>query len=364
MIMKKWLTSLLLLSAILLTLLFQNSYAGRLHIETIPDNATIRLMNIKPKFQQGMNLMKGNYDVSIIKTGYQPYRNWINVGDNDKKLTIELTPLQRYPLTINTTPADAKIYIMNIEPKFQQGMLLLPGEYDVLVKKMGYPPKREWIEITDKAMTINVVLGQTGKFEIVEKVENPVSIPLSQPQPTIEPEITTPSQYHLYVKTTPSDAEIQFLNVQKTFQQGMLLPAGHYYLRITRQGYPTRRQWVKIKNEDVTLTVGLSSLPICFFSEESKDEMAILRSVKLKFYEDFVDASYYVQNMPFGLTNYSQFRGVKQDTQLHLIGLMEYEGQQEELKVQMQLQNNRLTFNIDGSQHVLMQTNCQDTPTQ
>jgi len=47
----------------------------------------------------------------------------------------------KYSLTINPTPSDAKIYIMNINPKYRRGMKLEKGSYTVKVMADGYKTK-------------------------------------------------------------------------------------------------------------------------------------------------------------------------------------------------------------------------------
>lgn len=54
-----------------------------------PGAATVKILNIKPKYYDGMWLSPGKYHIQIAKPGYQTYKQWI-VIDNDKELNIEL----------------------------------------------------------------------------------------------------------------------------------------------------------------------------------------------------------------------------------------------------------------------------------
>jgi len=49
---------------------------------------------------------------------------------------------ESYPLFIETVPFDAKIEILNIEPKYKLGILLNPGEYSIKISKKGYVTQR------------------------------------------------------------------------------------------------------------------------------------------------------------------------------------------------------------------------------
>ncbi len=66
----------------------------------------------------------------------------------------------KYSLTINATPSDSRIRIMNISPTYQPGIALKPGRYEVNVTRSGYQSKTMWIEITDSDVTIEVTLNR------------------------------------------------------------------------------------------------------------------------------------------------------------------------------------------------------------
>lgn len=67
--------------------------ASRLYVQTDPADANIRVLNIKPKFSQGMALEPGRYHLEIAARNYQTEKQWIEVkkGD-DTTLTIKLKP--------------------------------------------------------------------------------------------------------------------------------------------------------------------------------------------------------------------------------------------------------------------------------
>lgn len=64
----------------------------------------------------------------------------------------------KYSLTVNTNPFDARVRIMNIGPKYKDGIQLKPGRYDLSVDKTGYQRHREWIMIKDSDLSIDVTL--------------------------------------------------------------------------------------------------------------------------------------------------------------------------------------------------------------
>lgn len=60
----------------------------------------------------------------------------------------------KYSFIVDVYPDDAKIMIMNIEPKYKKGMALSRGKYDIKVSKKGYVTERIWIEHTDDSSKI------------------------------------------------------------------------------------------------------------------------------------------------------------------------------------------------------------------
>jgi len=70
----------------------QKKLTGRLFVNTEPETARVRILNIKPKFYQGMELDGGRYHLEISAGGYKTQTMWVShkVGE-DKNLIIRLT---------------------------------------------------------------------------------------------------------------------------------------------------------------------------------------------------------------------------------------------------------------------------------
>lgn len=43
------------------------------------NDARIRIMNIKPKYQQGIELKKGKYDIEVTKDNHKTFRKWVSI---------------------------------------------------------------------------------------------------------------------------------------------------------------------------------------------------------------------------------------------------------------------------------------------
>jgi len=61
----------------------------RLTVHTPHKNARIRILNIKPKYHDGIWLKKGRYHIEVTLKGYIPYKKWINIAQ-DSDLMIRL----------------------------------------------------------------------------------------------------------------------------------------------------------------------------------------------------------------------------------------------------------------------------------
>ncbi len=60
-----------------------------LTVITTPNDARVRIMNIKPVYQDAIELKEGEYDIEVSKPGYQTYRKWV-VVDKKTILTVAL----------------------------------------------------------------------------------------------------------------------------------------------------------------------------------------------------------------------------------------------------------------------------------
>lgn len=61
----------------------------KLFVETNPHNARVRILNIKPKFYQGIELDNGHYHVEVSADGYESQRVWVSMSAG-KDMTIDI----------------------------------------------------------------------------------------------------------------------------------------------------------------------------------------------------------------------------------------------------------------------------------
>ncbi len=380
---------------------YANLETYRLYVDVFPEeaNSEIYIWNIKPKFHQGIELSPGRYDLRVKAKGYRTWHKWIHLQNSDIFVQVDLKPQSKrnideelpddeqifevipddsgvaetgdmpddvgivetvsmpeeYILTVETVPDDAIVQFVDQRLRFEQDMLLLPGEYTLLISRNGFVSQERTVQITDKDIALKVVL---------QPVVSTVSMLSSQVRGKA---LASPKNlFRLDLKVKPADAIINILTnkLELSYTPNMELPPNTYVIQVKKTGYVTRRELVEITNQDVQKSIELSHPPMCFYGksekiEENGKKLYNFYTVRLTFYQNFVEMHYYIQIMPLALTRHYEFRGIQRGDKLELIGLIEHkEKVQEELKIHMLLKNNQLIESINGYRQALQLISC------
>ncbi|AUI68733.1 hypothetical protein [Beggiatoa leptomitoformis] len=286
--MPRKLSYVIIISLIIFQLFTRYAIAGeyyKLYIKTDPADAEITIRNIRPKFQQGIALIAGRYEILVTRHGYKPHREWIFLKSQATTITVNLIALTRpekkYTLQLDITPANAQVQLTNSNKQvinYQQGLWLSPDRYELHAYKKGYPEQRQWFTIQDSDAHLKIRLD-------------------SQPLAIEEPE--PPVRYALHINPQPNTASIALLNQKMTFQQGILLKPGRYLLQLSQNSYPTRQEWIEIFDEDLNLNVVLSKPKMCFSQGN--------HYLVLEFFGDVVEGTYTTAS-----DQYYRLKGVQQ----------------------------------------------------
>ena len=113
-------------------------------VETGPVGAEVELLGIQESYRAGMELPVGRYQVEVRAEGYEPQRVWVEHAEGGAPHRVELAAI-RQPFTIMAEPAEARIRIMNIPQRYQEGMELPAGDYEVEVSAEGYTTVTETV---------------------------------------------------------------------------------------------------------------------------------------------------------------------------------------------------------------------------
>ncbi|KPA14000.1 conserved hypothetical protein, membrane [Candidatus Magnetomorum sp. HK-1] len=95
---------------------------GTLTIQPKPEDARIRIMNIKPVYQDEIQLDPGRYQVEVSKDGFNTYIGWITLNAGEQKIVPINLDVGMAQLTVNVTPKDANIQLKNIKKIYAPGM--------------------------------------------------------------------------------------------------------------------------------------------------------------------------------------------------------------------------------------------------
>jgi cell division protein FtsB len=236
---------------------------GWLYVETVPDNATVKILNIAQRFRQGMELEPGKYHVQVSSEGYETQRGSVELGLGEKRrISFELEKIipKIARLRVETFPEDATVRILNIKPRFSQGMELEPGSYHVEVSSEGYETQRRLVE-----------LGPGAEKRI-----------------TFELAKITPKVGWLYVETVPDNATVKILNIAQRFRQGMELEPGKYHVQVSSEGYETQRRLVELgpgKKRRITFELSKITPKVgwLYVGTVPKDAKIIIRNISQRF---------------------------------------------------------------------------------
>jgi len=149
-------------------------------ISIIEKRGAMLELNITEPYTPGMKLHPGNYRIEACAEGYETATQDVDLN-TDRRVSLKLSDLYQ-TLNVDAEPSDATIKILNIVPKFEQGIRLGPGKYLIEVSAKGYEAKQEWIELQK---------GEQKRFRVQlesEKVASKPSI-LKNISPIMELEI-------------------------------------------------------------------------------------------------------------------------------------------------------------------------------
>jgi len=117
-----------------------------LTVSVQPSDARVEIVG-GPEYEPGMELPPGNYEIRLSRQGYES-QTWpltlVAGGQYSPKFKL-VRDLGR--LTVIPSPADARVRILHIKPRYYDGIELKAGKYEIEVSRRGYYPYRQWIEI-------------------------------------------------------------------------------------------------------------------------------------------------------------------------------------------------------------------------
>lgn len=80
---------------------------------------------------------------------------------NTESSAASSAPPVTYALSVKTSPAQARVRIMNIPERYQPGIQLPAGRYHLEISQTGYDTQYKWIDIVDKSVTPEFSLAES-----------------------------------------------------------------------------------------------------------------------------------------------------------------------------------------------------------
>lgn len=213
-----------------------------LFVDTEPADAQVRLLEIKPKFKQGIALPAGNYVIDVRRKGYLTQYKQFRLADGQTlrvKVTLQRDPAVPLPkddpanpdvpgkLFVDIDPQDAVIRILDVSTKFEQGVELPAKTYSLDANKDGYETAVFSATIKPGEETrVTVTMTRTGEDPAADASEQPGT---------------------LVVEASPPDATIAVEGVDAPYDSGMQLPPGEYTVAVEREGYTPVKKRVAIR---------------------------------------------------------------------------------------------------------------------
>ena len=151
--------------------------SGNLFVDTVPSNATIRILNIKPKFYQGIELDPGKYHVEVSASGYKTKKKWVELSaGEDENINIRLDAVVSQQTAVsgqsgrNLTNSLGMEFVFIKPGSFMMGSALSPSE---VVSRYGgkekyykreHPQHRVTLTKGFYMQTTEVTVGQWREF--------------------------------------------------------------------------------------------------------------------------------------------------------------------------------------------------------
>ena len=217
-----------------------------LSVFPVPHDAEVRFLNIDKQYSPDIPLPPGRYKIEVSKEGFRSKIKEVVIADSKREIWVNLTKL-KYPLTIETTPDDAKVQIGNTDQDYKPFMMLEPGKYLVGVTRDGYKPHTEWVEIKSEAIVRSVQL---------------------------KPE---KNAYSLIIDSKPDEATVKIMNISSKYHPGIKLEPGRYDILVEYRGYKPFREWIEVTHQDVNLHVDLEKRWMYTYTIDNKSASVELR---------------------------------------------------------------------------------------
>lgn len=99
---------------------------------------------------EGYAVKPGSHRIVVEKAGYETYRDTVQIEKGrvlSLRVMLKAATPRKARLYVDTEPSNATVRILNIGPRFYQGIEMDPGRYHVEVSAEGYETEKEWVDL-------------------------------------------------------------------------------------------------------------------------------------------------------------------------------------------------------------------------
>ncbi|KPA08759.1 protein containing Sulphatase-modifying factor [Candidatus Magnetomorum sp. HK-1] len=105
------------------------------------------------------DLIPGRYTIRAKAPGYEDKRKTISVHKDRKARVSFILELLKGRIFVDAEPSDAQIRILHMPPRYYQGMVLPPGEYELEASHSGYYQLNKWVTLhANEDLTVDMKL--------------------------------------------------------------------------------------------------------------------------------------------------------------------------------------------------------------
>ena len=128
-------------------------YTQRL-LEVMDNNPSLEVGNL---FREVATKVESytHQTAEVLIQGVPPNRYYLKQGADNNEGD---KPQKRFALTVNTSPAQARVKLLHIKPVYHDGIRLQPDEYEVEVSQSGYITKKGWVTLGKANKIVDIVL--------------------------------------------------------------------------------------------------------------------------------------------------------------------------------------------------------------
>lgn len=221
-----------------------------LHIETVPADARVRIMDIAEIYQDGMELPPREYRVEVSATGFHTKEEvvWHGMLATTYRIALDRIPPEEAPLFVETDPPNALVSVIGNDdsPVWDSrqmpppGLQLPPGDYQVEVEAEGFHTKEEVVRHGRSATTHRIVLDRVP-----------------------------PEDALLFIETVPPSAQVSVMGGDGTAlwdsmqmrRPGVQLSPGDYWVEVRAEGYDVKGRLVSHGRSPTTHRIVLDRAP-------------------------------------------------------------------------------------------------------